>query len=564
LLLTALLALVIRAAADVPLNPVPVYTSSANGQFATGGAWVDVDGDGWLDMVVANGNDMARQALVIYHNNGDGTFPVEPTWSAADIDYHGHLDIGDINGDGLPDVAVAVYIGPAGFGEPGRAKVYLNDGQGAFHAEPDWTSSEDFYSFSLALGDADGDGDLDLACACGDDYYDHPERQRIFFNHGGVLEGSPSWMSEEAAYALDAYWGDVDEDGDLDLAFCGTSSPMTVYRNDQTIGGGITTSPVWQNTDLPQYGNTTAFGDWNGDGFPELAVADNDQLGGPGRFKVYTNNAGTLGTTPAWQSADGGYGSHVSWIDLDLDGQLDLATGRWWGTVRLYENLGGMLGATPMWESLTSSVVENLFWGDVDNDGLTPYGVAIASGDGARTFFPIGHHPVRSVDRVLVDGAELPPTAYTVHAAYGWVSLATPAPTGNGNVVIHFTWSLDVDLGVTNWDPGVGNYLFRNESVAAVPATADAGASFDAFPNPLRGRTRIRYHGPGAGQASVAIFDASGRLVRTLGAGPLASGLTMWEWDRRDDRGQPAGAGVYFARLTRGASARSVRLVALR
>jgi hypothetical protein len=544
--------LAVQARAVIPLDPVPVYTSLPNGHVATGGGWADVDGDGWLDMVVANGNDMARQSLVIYHNNGDGTFPANPTWSASDIDYHGHLDIGDINGDGLPDVAVAVYIGPAGFGEPGRVKVYLNNGQGVFSSTPDWVSAENFYCFSLALGDADGDGDLDLACACGDDYYAHAEHQRIFFNEGGTLAGLPGWLSAE--------------DGDLDLAFCGSSTPMRVYRNDQTTGGGIATSATWESMDLPEYGNTTAFGDWNGDGFPELAVADNNQLGGSGRFKVYANSAGVLGTSPAWQSSDGGYGSHVSWVDLDLDGDPELATGRWWGHARVYENLGGTLGTSAAWQSSTNSVIENMFWGDVDNDGLRPNGVTIASGDGTRTLFPIGHSPVRSIDMVLVGGVPLPPTAYTFHLANGWVSLADPAPAGSGNVVIHFTYSVDLDLGVTNWDSDVGNYVFRNTSSASVEEAEFAAVSFDAFPNPLGGRTHLRYQGPPLGEARVNVYDASGRLVRELGRGPADGGLTIWEWDGRDAGGRKVGGGIYFARLAGGRSAesRTVRLVVTR
>src|SRR5512137_491079 len=99
----------------IPYNTSPDWTSIANGHRATGLGLADINGDGWKDLVVANGNDMARQNLVVYYNNGDGTFPLDPSWESADIDYHGHLACGDIDQDGDIDVAVSVYIGESGF-----------------------------------------------------------------------------------------------------------------------------------------------------------------------------------------------------------------------------------------------------------------------------------------------------------------------------------------------------------------------------------------------------------------------------------------------------------------
>ncbi len=49
------------ALAEMPLETSPTWESTPLGHFATGGAWADIDRDGWLDMVVANGNDMGRQ-----------------------------------------------------------------------------------------------------------------------------------------------------------------------------------------------------------------------------------------------------------------------------------------------------------------------------------------------------------------------------------------------------------------------------------------------------------------------------------------------------------------------
>ncbi len=553
----------IVVSAVVPLEVTPYYQSTPLSHIATGGGWADTNQDGWLDMVVANGNDISRQSLVVYFNDGAGGFPPTPSWSSLDVDYHGHLDIGDVNGDGVLDAAVAVYIGPAGFSQPGKVKLYLGDpGTGAFSDTPDWESAVNFYCFAVALGDADGDGDLDLACSAGESYTSVSERQKIFFNEGGTLEATPSWESSELGHALDVAWEDVDLDGDLDLAVCGIDSPNRIYLNRQTEGGGIPTTADWTSTDPLNNGNTSAFGDWDGDGWPEFAIADNNQLGGYGRFKVYGNVAGTLNTTPDWQSASSGYGSHVSWVDIDLDFDPDLAAGRWWGAVRLYENTGGGLTNSPVWTSSTNSVIENCFWGDVDNDALVTGGTTIASGDGARTYVKLARSPVRAVTEVRVDGELLLPDGFCVHLERGWISLATP-PAPGALIEVRFTYSLDLDLGVTNWDSGIGNYVFRNAGTpTSVGDFAASSMLLDAAPNPFRGSTVFRYRGP-EGDARLEIFDVRGRRVRELHAGAV-SGLQSWEWDGRDQRGRALAGGVYLAKFRSGADSKTSKIVKLK
>jgi hypothetical protein len=69
-------------------------------------------------------------------------------------------------------------------------------------------------------------------------------------------------------------------------------------------------------------------------------------------------------------------------------------------------------------------------------------------------------------------------------------------------------------------------------------------------PNPLRTDTAIRYALPSAGHVSVELFDAGGRLVRTVVDAEMQPGTHTALWDGRDDAGQPAASGVYYYRVS--------------
>ncbi|KAA3606762.1 MAG: VCBS repeat-containing protein [Planctomycetota bacterium] len=449
-------------------GPVPydrqAQWESYTGGVTTGGGFADINGDGFLDFVVANGNDILRQRVEVYYNDGQGGFPNNPQWQSSDVDYHGHLAIGDINQDGWPDVAVSVFLGAGGFGSLGKAKVYMNTG-GSLENSPSWTSSDRFYSFSCALGDADGDGDLDLAVATGEPYFGSPTKNRIYYNSGGTLGTSPGWQAAINDHALDVAFGDADGDGDQDLAFCTASGPNRIYFQ---TGSGMSTSAGWSSTDNNnQNGNTLAFHDYDSDGDQDLAVSDNDQLsGGQGDFKIYRNLGSGLATTPFWTDYNGMV-SAVAWADVHLDGQSDLFGGVWWGGTMCFLNNNGSFSHSRSWDSSKNSVVEAISFGDIDANALRDANSESHAPNG-RCYY-LNHRPVHAIQEIRVDGSPLALNNFCANLEEGWIALDR---TPSANVEIDYTWTESPDMGVTNWDQSIGNLLFLRHDLIEVDAIA--------------------------------------------------------------------------------------------
>jgi hypothetical protein len=70
------------------------------------------------------------------------------------------------------------------------------------------------------------------------------------------------------------------------------------------------------------------------------------------------------------------------------------------------------------------------------------------------------------------------------------------------------------------------------------------------YPNPIQRAATLRYTLPTAERATLSIFGADGRLVRTLASGALTAGTHVVEWDRTGGAGERLPAGLYYCRLT--------------
>jgi hypothetical protein len=458
-----------------PLQAQQVYPPSpdwvsADTQVSTGGALADLDRDGWLDFIVSNGNDMAQQHVVVYYNQGDGTFPSLPDWQSADIAYNGHLDVADVNGDGWLDVAVA-YLGEFSTTGP-IARVYLNNG-GVLSPTPSWSANATGNAFGVAFGDLNADGRPDLAVATGwpysnpSAYYNY-----VYLNVGGQLGTTWGWRSADRNDYMSMLWLDGDGDGWMDLVGVGAHTYTWLYRN---TNGTLATSASWHTTDnVNQYSIMAVVGDVTGDGRRDLIVTDNTQLtGGSGYFRQYTGQAtGDFSPSWSWQYYDG-YGSAVALADVDADGDLDLATGAWWDKTRIFFNTGTGLPTSPGWNSAPSTVIEKIVFGDVNKDGLRPIADSFSAA-GSRRLFYLGHQPIQEITAVRVDGTALLPSQFTYNRENGWVSVGVTPTT---ELRVEYTYSSKLDMAITNWDDTIGNYLYYNQLV--VPGDADCSGRLD-------------------------------------------------------------------------------------
>ncbi len=117
--------------------------------------------------------------------------------------------------------------------------------------------------------------------------------------------------------------------------------------------------------------------------------------------------------------------------------------------------------------------------------------------------------------------------------------------------------------GVMKWDssslPPASPTSTEGESGGGEPQSFHL---FQNHPNPFNGETHIAFHLPRTERLSLEVFSLTGQSVATLMEGVYPTGRYQIPWDGRDDRGNSAGSGMFFYRLTT-ATLKSTRTMVL-
>ena len=183
-------------------------------------AFGDLDGDGDLDVVVANSSSEAElygpYPNKVWLNGGNGIL----TDSGQRLGNRASFSVvlGDVDGDGDLD---ALFGNFSTTGTP--ATLWLNDGLGSF--EDSGQRLGDFSPLEVLLGDLDGDGDLDVYIPSRHD------QNQVFWNDGQGRFRDSGQRLDSSSSGRGAL-GDVDGDGDLDILIAKLTEPDTVWLND--------------------------------------------------------------------------------------------------------------------------------------------------------------------------------------------------------------------------------------------------------------------------------------------------------------------------------------------
>jgi hypothetical protein len=544
---------------DMPAAPWQDVTNPALGAPYNSRAviWGDYDNDGDLDLYLVNDG----QPNNLFRNDGNYNFvDVSSGSGVGDAGWGKSAAWADYDNDGDLDLYLANY---------GQSnKLFRNNGDGTFTDVSVAPLNDSGNGMGMAWADYDNDGDLDLFLA------NWGQPNKLFRNNGdGTFTDVSAAPLNDPGTGISEAWGDYDNDGDLDLYLVNDGQPNKLFRNN---GNGtftdVTTAPL-NDTGL---GRGVTWGDFDNDGYLDLYLANDFQAN---RMFAQDPISGSFADVATPPLNDNGRGMGVACGDYDNDGDLDIYLAKYGQANQLLENVfpwrfvdvtTGPLGDTGNGLGVALGDANND--GDLDlylsngsyqanklirNDLVAGKSMRQTSGNWLHVDLVSATTGVGGIGarvQVIAGGMS---QIREISGGSGYCSQnALTATFGLGTASLVDTLRIHWPRGQVQVLTGVtpGQSLTVQEppptEVPDTPGTSNRLCLHGNYPNPFNPRTTISFELLERSRVVLCIYDAAGRLVRTLVNGEeIAAGHREMVWDGRDGVERSVAAGTYFCRL---------------
>jgi hypothetical protein len=334
-----------------------IENSFATGRNPQSIALFDLDGDGNLDVVTVDFRfETDGNGISVLLGDGDGTFspntsyPTEarPTFAA----------VGDVTGDGRPDIVTANSGGSS-------VSVLVGRGDGTFSKAVDYATGPD--SSRVALGDVNGDGLLDIVATCSGGQPYSGVVSVLLAKAGGDFAGHVDYALPGTP--LSVALGDLDGDGSLDVVVLASAGADGKPSRNLLLGNGDG-SFTWADIQLGEESrDSVAVADLNTDGRLDIVTVSS------GGFVSVWLGAGAGSFAAAAEYGAGKRPTSVAVADVDGDGKLDVVV-----ALPAEQSVGvlagkgdGTLAEMIRYPMSPSGGTPALALGDLNNDGMVDF-----------------------------------------------------------------------------------------------------------------------------------------------------------------------------------------------
>ena len=319
----------------------------------------DLDGDGDLDAVIANGRHWPQQNYLAFNQGRSNFSSIRPLGIDRSTTYA--CELADLDGDGDLDIATGNDRAPN--------RIFLNDGKGNFQLHAKYGSISSLRSLTLA--DIDSDGDHDILTTC------RGAENQIFLNDGSANFTAGGNFGSGNDSTIDVAVGDVNGDGRMDIALANRDKQPNAWLLNE---GDLKFSKPMTFGDNDSQSRAVATGDFDGDGKLDWAV------GNIGQQNVLFLGDGSGAARTAIKFGDKDSRTFcLSASDIDSDGNLDIIAGNNQQSNSVFINNGDATSFRKQSFGSDNNATYGLSVGDLNGDGQPD--VVIANSDEANRVF---------------------------------------------------------------------------------------------------------------------------------------------------------------------------------